>query len=102
MSAGEPVSFECILSAVNDMRSANFSATTIRKVIKQVDNALASVAGDDADISIAVAQGGDLESLCDQVEASCQPSEVSALGVSPLLASLLIALLKAALEKFAG
>lgn len=96
---GESVSFECILSAINDIRGGNFGVLTVRKLMLQVDNALSNIAGEPADITLAAAAPGDLLALCDQVEASCRPTEVSALGVSPILVSLLIALLKAALER---
>lgn len=96
---GGEVSFACILSAVSDIRNGNFSVNTIRKLIRQVDNALAITAGDSGSVALAAAPEG-ISELCDAVEQNCSADSVSATAINPLLASLLLALLKAALEKF--
>lgn len=96
---GGSVSFECILSAIMDIRNGNLGLITIRKLLKQVDNALSTVAGDEADMSISGFGSTDILALCDEVESFCKPEQVSAIGTSPGLSSRLMALLKAALNQ---
>lgn len=38
----EPVSFPCILETLRDFRNGEVTSTTIRKVLKQVDSAVAA------------------------------------------------------------
>lgn len=94
IAPGETVSFECVLSAIADIRQGRLGVGVVRKLLRQVDNALATLSGEPADVTLAAAGDADVSALCDRIEELCGPTGVSALGVSPLLASLLVALLK--------
>lgn len=102
---GEPLSFPCIMSIINDVRSGTVGLKTVRKAIRQVDNGIAMLAGDDADVNFASSSspaGSDLTAICDQLEAACSASSVTAAGVNPSLLSLLISLLMALLDHLAA
>mgnify|MGYP006370991091 FL=1 len=37
----EPLSFSCVLSAIGDVRNGTVTADTVRKILKQIDSAVA-------------------------------------------------------------
>lgn len=41
MYEAEPLSFSCVLSAIGDVRNGTVTADTIRKILKQIDSAVA-------------------------------------------------------------
>lgn len=104
VSEGGSVSFECILSAISDVRSGNVGVNTVRKLIKQVDNALSSFSGTEDDPSgpFGSVPSYGIDGLCDEVESQCKSFSGAAepAGINPALASLLALLLKAVLEKW--
>lgn len=86
----EQVSIPCIIEIINEVRNKSVNATTVRKILKQVDAGIA-IFGKPEDIST---MSTDLESLANLLEASV----TDATAQNGAWLSILIAILKLLLQ----